>query len=92
LAPAPPYTFDRSIDDFGWSTGDDGRRHVMLFIESGRIQDEPNPYSKTGLREIAKIHKGTFRLTANQHITVSEISTEGVPEIKRILANTSWTA
>lgn len=86
LAPARPYTFDRNIDDFGWSTGDDGRRHVMLFIENGRIQDEPDRDFKTGLREIAKIHKGTFRLTANQHIMVSEISTEDVPEIKRILA------
>ncbi|KAG2053697.1 sulfite reductase subunit beta [Suillus hirtellus] len=86
LAPARPYTFDRNIDDFGWSTGDDGRHHVMLFIENGRIQDEPDRDFKTGLREIAKIHKGTFRLTANQHISVSEISTEDVPEIKRILA------
>ncbi|KAG2113155.1 uncharacterized protein F5147DRAFT_64176 [Suillus discolor] len=86
LAPARPYTFDRNIDDFGWSTGDDGRHHVMLFIENGRIQDEPDRDFKTGLREIAKIHKGTFRLTANQHIMVSEISTEDVPEIKRILA------
>ncbi|KAG1804502.1 sulfite reductase subunit beta [Suillus subaureus] len=86
LAPARPYTFDRNIDDFGWSTGDDGRHHVMLFIENGRIQDEPERDFKTGLREIAKIHKGTFRLTANQHIMISEISTEDVPEIKRILA------
>ncbi|KAG2070231.1 sulfite reductase subunit beta [Suillus decipiens] len=86
LAPARPYTFDRNIDDFGWSTGDDGRHHVILFIENGRIQDEPERDFKTGLREIAKIHKGTFRLTANQHIMVSEISTEDVPEIKRILA------
>ncbi|KAG1907726.1 uncharacterized protein F5891DRAFT_996712 [Suillus fuscotomentosus] len=86
LAPARPYTFDRNIDDFGWSTGDDGRHHVMLFIENGRIQDEPDRDFKTGLREIAKIHKGTFRLTANQHIMISEISTEDVPEIKRILA------
>ncbi|KAG1726218.1 hypothetical protein EDB19DRAFT_1945200 [Suillus lakei] len=86
LAPARPYAFDRNINDFGWSTGDDGRRHAMLFIENGRIQDEPDRDLNTGLREIAKIHKGTFHLTANQHITVSEISTEDVPKIKRILA------
>lgn len=85
LAPARPYTFNRNIDDFGWSTGDDGRHHVMLFIENGRIQDEPERDFKTGLREIAMIHKGTFRLTANQHIMISEISTEDVLEIKRIL-------
>ncbi|KAG1759129.1 hypothetical protein EDD22DRAFT_995731 [Suillus occidentalis] len=27
LAPARPYTFNCNIDDFGWSTGDDGRHH-----------------------------------------------------------------
>ncbi|KAG2347562.1 hypothetical protein BDR05DRAFT_669317 [Suillus weaverae] len=56
----------------------------MLFIENRRIQDEPERDFKTGLREIAMIHKGTSRLTANQHIMISEISTEDVPEIKRI--------
>ncbi|KAG2098229.1 uncharacterized protein F5147DRAFT_816072 [Suillus discolor] len=76
-----PYTFNHNIDDFGWSMGDDGRRHTMLFIENGCIQDEPDCDFKTGLREIVKIHKGTFRLTANQHITVSEISMEDVPEM-----------
>jgi sulfite reductase (NADPH) hemoprotein beta-component len=86
LAPARPYMFNRNIDDFGWSTGDDGRHHVMLFIENGRIQDESERDFKTGLRKIAMIYKGTFRLTANQHIMISEISTEDVPEIKRILA------
>ncbi|KAG2028739.1 Nitrite/Sulfite reductase ferredoxin-like domain-containing protein, partial [Suillus americanus] len=86
LAPARPYTFDCNINDFGWSMGDDGRHHVMLFIENGRIQDEPEHNFKTGLCEIAKIHKGTFCLTANQHIMISKISMGDVPEIKRILA------
>jgi sulfite reductase (NADPH) hemoprotein beta-component len=86
LAPARPYTFDRNIDDFGWSIGEDGRNHVTLFIENGRIQDEPGRDFKTGLREIAKIHRGTFRLTANQHILISDISKEDVPEIKALLA------
>ncbi|KAF9245282.1 hypothetical protein BU15DRAFT_85615 [Melanogaster broomeanus] len=86
LAPARPYTFDRNIDDFGWSVGEDGLHHVTLFIENGRIQDEPGRDFKTGLREIAKIHKGTFRLTANQHILISEIPTEDVPEIKALLS------
>jgi sulfite reductase (NADPH) hemoprotein beta-component len=58
----------------------------MLFIENGRIQDEPGRDFKTGLREIAKIHKGTIRLTANQHLMISDIATEDVSEIKRILA------
>ncbi|KAF8075095.1 sulfite reductase subunit beta [Lyophyllum atratum] len=86
LAPARPYTFDRNVDDYGWFTGEDGRHHYTVFIENGRIQDEPGRDFKTGLREIAKIHKGTFRLTTNQHLLVSDIADEDLGEIKRLLA------
>ncbi|KAF9258888.1 sulphite reductase hemo protein, beta subunit [Marasmius fiardii PR-910] len=86
LEPARPYTFDRNIDDFGWATGEDGKHHFTMFIENGRIQDEPGKDFKTGLREIAKVHKGAFRLTTNQHLVVSDIATEDVPQIKTILA------
>lgn len=86
LQPARPFTFDRNVDDYGWTTGEDGRHHVTLFIENGRVQDEPERDFKTGLQKIAKIHKGTFRLTANQHLIISDIATEDVPEIKRLLA------
>lgn len=86
LLPARPYTFDRNIDDFGWATGEDGNHHVTLFIENGRIQDEPGRDFKTALREVAKIHRGTFRLTTNQHLIISDISTKNVPAIKKILS------
>ncbi|KAL1943077.1 hypothetical protein VTO73DRAFT_4748 [Trametes versicolor] len=86
LPPARPFSFDKNIDDFGWTTGEDGRHHFTAFIENGRIQDEPGRDFKTGLQEIAKVHKGTFRLTANQHLIVADVATEDLPTIKRILA------
>ncbi|KAL4063158.1 hypothetical protein V8B97DRAFT_291587 [Scleroderma yunnanense] len=86
LQPARPFTFDRNVDDYGWTTGEDGRHHVTLFIENGRVQDEPERDFKSGLQKIAKIHKGTFRLTANQHLIISDIETQDVPEIKGLLA------
>ncbi|KIK19195.1 hypothetical protein PISMIDRAFT_24474 [Pisolithus microcarpus 441] len=86
LSPARPFTFDRNVDDFGWTTGEDGKHHVTLFIENGRVQDEPGQDFKKGLCEIAKIHKGNFRLTANQHLVISDIETGDVPQIKRLLA------
>ncbi|KAK7061135.1 Sulfite reductase [NADPH] subunit beta [Paramarasmius palmivorus] len=86
LEPARSYTFDRNIDDFGWATGEDGKHHFTMFVENGRIQDEPGKDFKTGLREIAKVHKGTFRLTANQHLLISDIADEDLPTIKEILA------
>jgi sulfite reductase (NADPH) hemoprotein beta-component len=86
LQPARPYTFNRNVDDYGWSTGQDKKHHFTMFIENGRIQDEPDRDFKTGLREIAKIHKGTFRLTANQHLILSDIPTKELPLIKNLLA------
>jgi sulfite reductase (NADPH) hemoprotein beta-component len=85
LAPVRPFVFDRNVDDYGWHKGDDGRSHVTLFVENGRVEDAPGMDFKTGLREIAKVHKGTFRLTANQHILVSEIAPEDVEMIKGLL-------
>ncbi|KAJ7090184.1 hypothetical protein B0H15DRAFT_837428 [Mycena belliarum] len=86
LAPARPFKFDRNTDDYGWAVGEDGRHHFMLFIENGRVQDEPGRNFKAGLREIAKVLKGSFRLTTNQHICISDIAPEDVPQIKRLLA------
>ncbi|KZT09927.1 sulfite reductase subunit beta [Laetiporus sulphureus 93-53] len=86
LQPARPYAFNRNVDDYGWHTGEDGKHHFMCFIENGRIQDEPGRDFKTGLREIAKVHKGTFRTTANQHLMISDIATEDLPQIKELLA------
>ncbi|KAK0467284.1 sulfite reductase subunit beta [Desarmillaria tabescens] len=86
LQPARPFTFDRNVDDYGWATGEDGKHHFLMFIENGRIQDEPGKDFKTGLREVAKVHKGTFRLTANQHLVISDVPNEELPVIKEILA------
>ncbi|KAF8972641.1 sulfite reductase subunit beta [Flammula alnicola] len=85
LGPNRPYAFDRNVDDFGWHTGSDGKHHFTAFIENGRIADEPGKEFKTGLREIAKVHKGTFRCTANQHLLISDVADENLDEIKGLL-------
>ena len=85
--PARPYNFDHNVDDFGWQTGEDGKHHFTCFIENGRVQDETDRNFKTALREIAKIHKGEFRLTANQHLIISNVASAELPEIKRRLAH-----
>ena len=86
LQPARPFNFTSNIDEFGWVTGEDGRHHYTTFIENGRVQDEPEKNFKTGLQEIAKVHKGDFKLTANQHIMISNVADEELPRIKRLLA------
>ena len=68
LGAARPFRFDTNCDRFGWSTGSDGQSHYTLFVENGRVRDGAERRLLTGLREIAKIHTGEFRLTANQNL------------------------
>lgn len=86
LEPERPYTFDSNLDQYGWQTGANGKHHFTLFIENGRVENSPRNQFKTGLQEVAKAHKGTFRLTANQHVILSDVATEDLDEMKRILA------
>lgn len=85
FAPARDYTFTSNVDHFGWQTGEDGRRHFTAFVENGRVQDEPGKYFKTALREIAKVHKGVFRLTANQHVIIADVPAEEEKTIQDLL-------
>ena len=40
---------------------------------------------RTGLREIAKIHDGDFRLTANQNLMIAKVSPAKRPQIEALL-------
>jgi sulfite reductase (NADPH) hemoprotein beta-component len=76
--PIRPYEFTGRGDRIGWVKGIDNNWHLTLFIENGRILDYPGRPLKTGLLEIAKIHKGEFRITANQNLIVA-----GVPDSQK---------
>jgi sulfite reductase (NADPH) hemoprotein beta-component len=85
LEPARDFKFESNVDDFGWHVGNDGRHHFTAFVENGRVKDEPGKPFRTGLREIAKVHKGVFRLTANQHVIIADIPAEERPTIEALL-------
>ena len=73
LAPARPFSFTGNGDRFGWIEGYDGRWHLNLRIESGRVRDSDRGEYLTGLREIARVHRGDFRLTPNQNLIVAGV-------------------
>ncbi len=73
--PIRPYEFTTRGDRIGWVKGIDKKWHLTLFIENGRLLDYPGRPLKRGIAEIAKVHQGDFRLTANQNLIVA-----GVPE------------
>ena len=74
LPAAKPYRFTQTGDRFGWIEGHDGRWHLTLRIESGRIADRGEARHLTGLREIARIHAGDFRLTPNQNLIIAGVA------------------
>lgn len=71
---AVPVTFEHNGDRFGWIRGHDGKWHVTLHIDSGRIVGR----ALDGLRAIASIHTGDLRLTANQNLIIA-----GIEDYKR---------
>ena len=73
LEPARPYEFTQQGDRFGWIEGHDGRWHLTLRIEAGRIGEGNGRKDLTGLREIAKVHRGDFRLTPNQNLIIANV-------------------
>lgn len=85
LGPVVDFLFTSNGDAFGWVTGDDGLEHCTLWIENGRIIDHPDRPLMTGLREIAKTGKVTFRMTPNQSLILSDVKPEDRAEIDALL-------
>lgn len=86
LAPPKFFHFDSTGDRLGWVEGEDGNQHLTLFIENGRIKDKGEKRLMSGLREIAKIHKGDFRCTANQNVIIANITPQERPRIEKLVA------
>ena len=85
FAPARPYHFSSMGDRYGWSDGDDGRSHLTLFVENGRVGDVgPGAQQLSAMRRIAELAIGDIRLTPNQNIIIANIPTELRDEVEHI--------
>lgn len=94
LQPARPIRFEHNGDRYGWIEGSDGRWHLTLHLDSGRVFDAPSAtyggavggaQLMTGLREIAKVHQGDFRLTPNQNLVVAGVPASQKAGIEALL-------
>lgn len=79
-----PYYFTKRGDRFGWIKGIDQKWHLTVFIPNGRIIDNVDQSIKLALSKVAEIHKGDFRLTANQNIIISGVKEQDKKEIENI--------
>ena len=85
LEPARVYQFDDNGDRYGWFEDERGNFHLNLFVQGGRVLDTPAYPLRSGLREIAKMHQGDFRLTANQNLVIANIAPQQRPQIEVLL-------
>ncbi|NEN75908.1 assimilatory sulfite reductase (NADPH) hemoprotein subunit [Pelistega sp. NLN82] len=82
--PIRPFEFTERGDRIGWVKGIDNKWHLTLFIESGRLTDKEDKPLLTGMLEIAKVHKGDFRITANQNMIVANVAEEDKEHIEQL--------
>ena len=85
MEPPRPFVFEHSGDRYGWVEGANDTWHYTLFVQNGRILDTEVYPMMTGLREIAKVHDGDFRLTANQNLMIGQVSSKRKPVIDELL-------
>jgi sulfite reductase (NADPH) hemoprotein beta-component len=85
LAAARPFNFTSNGDRLGWQRGEDGHEHCTLFIENGRVINRDGQPLMDGLREIARIHDGTFRITPNQNLVIADIAPAARPRIEALM-------
>jgi sulfite reductase (NADPH) hemoprotein beta-component len=86
LEPARPFEFTSNGDGFGWRETERGFFNFTMFIQNGRASDLPGRSIMSGLRAIAQVHKGRFRLTPNQNLIVAGIAADERPQIEPLLA------
>ncbi|CAM3591671.1 assimilatory sulfite reductase (NADPH) hemoprotein subunit [Marinicrinis lubricantis] len=86
LQEARPYQFEHNGDRYGWVKGSNGKWHFTLFVQNGRVKDWEDYRLMTGLREIAKVHSGDFRLTPNQNLIVANVSSQKKKKIEQLIS------
>jgi sulfite reductase (NADPH) hemoprotein beta-component len=84
--PARPFRFESNGDSFGWRETEVGRFNCTLFVESGRLANRPGLAWLDGMRAVARVHRGTIRVTPNQNLTIAGVAAEDRPAIEALLA------
>ena len=93
LEPARPFAFTSNGDRYGWTEGENGKHHLTLFIENGRLSDFPDGRRLlTGMRRIAEVHAGEIRITPNQNVIIANVDAGKRGEIEALVAEHRMTA
>ena len=80
LEPPRPYKFTTQGDRFGWLRGHDGRWHLTLRIESGRVADRPGACISPASRRLPRFTRAISASRANQNLIIANVPHERVHE------------
>jgi len=80
-----PFALIGNGDVYGWQKSKDGFWHYTLYVENGRVKDGDGSLLMSGLRRIAMLHKGDFRLTPNQNLIISNVAENDRSRITALL-------
>jgi sulfite reductase (NADPH) hemoprotein beta-component len=83
--PGRPVSFTTHGDRFGWAEDLDKSWSLTLRIPAGRIADHEGQPWRTGMRAIASIHAGTFRITPNQNLIIAGLTPAARVSIERLV-------
>ena len=87
LEKARPYSFTSNGDRYGWTEGENGKHHLTLFVENGRLSDLADGRKLlTGMRRIANVHDGEIRVTPNQNLIIANVAKDKRKEIEDLVA------
>jgi sulfite reductase (NADPH) hemoprotein beta-component len=79
-----PVRFTSQGDRYGWVEDGEGRWHLTLYVENGRVADTPDAKPMSGLRAIAEIHRGDFRITPNQNLIIAAVAANQKGRIEQL--------
>ena len=86
LEKARPYSFTSNGDRYGWTEGENGKHHLTLFVENGRLSDLADGRKLlTGMRRIANVHDGEIRVTPNQNLIIANVAKDKRKEIEDLV-------
>ncbi|MGB7481168.1 MAG: assimilatory sulfite reductase (NADPH) hemoprotein subunit [Burkholderiaceae bacterium] len=79
------FVFDSNNDPYGWVRGSNGDWHYTLFIENGRIADVGARRMMSALQDVARLHRGEFRVTPNQNLVIANVAARDKRKIDALL-------
>ncbi|MES9943179.1 MAG: assimilatory sulfite reductase (NADPH) hemoprotein subunit [Candidatus Thiodiazotropha sp. 6PLUC2] len=82
--PSHSVQFTSQGDRYGWVADGENRWYLTLYIENGRIADTPEANLMSGLRKIASMHQGDFRITPSQNLIIAGVSARQKQHIENI--------